>query len=731
MSRAKTTTKPAFRGDIQGMRALAVLAVIAAHAAVPGMRGGFVGVDVFFVISGYLITQLIIKGIEADGRFAIGTFYARRARRIMPAATVVLTITVLASVAYFNFIDALDATRDAVWTAFFAANVRFATQGIDYFSLEESPSPLQHFWSLAVEEQFYLAWPLLVGLAVLLTWRWRRPGVAPLKTLALFAIVGGAISFAWSIHRTAQEPTAAYFSTFTRTWELAAGALLAIAVAAGARIKWRWLAEPLALVGIGAISWSVVFYDESMAFPGYEAGLPVGGTVLLLLAGTHAGGLPLFSRLLATAPMRQIGDWSYSLYLWHWPLIVIPTVHLGRGLGVTETLIAVALTFQLAFLTYRFVEQPFRTGTFWRVRARGLVLYPLSVALVVPAALGGHAFAQWQGTEHGNDPAVTVEEFGVTGDEVLGLVRASVIAAQSQTPIPSDLTPDLIDLGDDIAPVGECNYMRPERPLCRGGDVNSAKVIVVTGDSHARAWIPAIEQVAEKAGYATYYLVKQQCTAAFVDPGRLGTGDPWPECEEFHQWVVDQVTNLNPDLMVVATSPPPTGVYDDEGNLLTRNDDVVANVASGFDDMFAAYLPLVKRMVLLSDVPRLPVEPGPCLAQPGAILADCVFSPTSWSETNRQVSEDAAARAGVPSVDPTPWLCADSLCPVVIGSTIAYRDRGHISATRAAELWGPLGVELGLLDEPKRREPEESPTPTPSDERVKDPEGRRKAASGR
>lgn len=696
---AGTTTSPsAYRADIQGMRAIAVLVVIAAHATVPKLAGGFIGVDVFFVVSGYLITQLIATGIQSDGRFSLGTFYARRARRIVPAASLVLTVTVAASLLYLTFLDALDASRDALWAAFFGANIHFATQGTDYFALEDSPSPLQHFWSLAVEEQFYVVWPLLIGLVVLLTARRRTPGAAPLRSLAVVALVGGLVSFVWSVHRTVQEPTSAYFSTFTRAWELAVGALLAIVVASGRRVRWHWAREVLAILGLVGIGCAVTSYDESMAFPGYGAALPVGAAALLLLAG--AGADParptLVARVLGSPPLRRIGDWSYSLYLWHWPLIVIPRVHLGRSLTLTESLIAVAVTVQLAYLTYRYVEQPFRTRRFWRVNPRGLLLYPLSLVLVLPAAVGAHAWAQWQGTEHGDAPAVTAEAFGVTGNDVSALVRASVMAARGDTPIPSDLTPDLLDLTADVADVGDCNYQRPERPLCRRGDVNADKVIVVTGDSHARAWIPAFEQIAEKAGYATYYLVKQQCTAAFVDPGQLGTGKPWPECAEFHRWVAERLAELHPDLLVVATSPPPTGVYEN-GELLSKREDVARTLASGFDDMFATYVPLADRSVLLSDVPRLPEEPGTCLAHRGAVLADCIFAPTSWSEENRSISDAAALRAGVETVDPTPWLCAEGLCPIVIGSTIAYRDRAHLSATRAGELWRPLGVALGLL----------------------------------
>jgi peptidoglycan/LPS O-acetylase OafA/YrhL len=692
------------------MRAVAVLAVIAAHAAVPGVGGGFVGVDVFFVLSGYLITRLILTGIDTEGRFRVGAFYARRARRIVPAATVVLTVTMIASVVYLNYLDVIDATRDAVWAAFFGANLRFATEGVDYFSLGESPSPVQHFWSLAVEEQFYVVWPVLVALAVLLTRGLRRRSAetdgqrtgrtAPVRTMTFFALVGGGASLAWSVHRTVEEPTAAYFSTFTRAWELAAGVLVALLLHRRAGVRWRAVSEPLALAGLAGIVVAITAYDTSMAFPGYEALLPVLSTAALIVAGAHAEVRPLVSRALGTRPLRLVGDWSYSLYLWHWPVIVIPQVHLGRPLNVTETLIAVALIFQLAHLTHRFVEQPFRTGTVWRARTwRGLALYPASLALVLPTVLGGYHVAEYLGSERGNERAITTGDYGITDqDAVLGLVEASVEAARVGARIPSDLTPDVLDLSDDIADVGQCNYQLPERPVCERGDVGSDKVIVVTGDSHARAWIPAFERIAADAGYATYYFVKQQCTASFVDPGRLGTGDPWPECEDFHDWVVDRVTELHPDLMVIATSPPPAGVYDDGGTLVTSREGVHDELAGGFDDAFATYAPLADRLVLLEDVPRLPEEPGACLAAHD-LMSECTFGPTDYNEEMRQVSVDAAERAGVDHVDPTSWLCADGRCPVVIGSTIAYRDRSHITSTRAGELWWPLGVALGLLDD--------------------------------
>ncbi|CAN5173459.1 hypothetical protein BH09ACT12_BH09ACT12_24600 [soil metagenome] len=230
-----------FRGDIQGLRAIAVIVVIAAHAVVPGFTGGFVGVDIFFVVSGFLITQLIVTGVQREDGFSLGRFYARRARRIIPAASLVLAVTVVASIIYFNFIDALDATRDALWATFFAANIRFGTQGVDYFALEDSASPLQHYWSLAVEEQFYIVWPLLIAAVVWATRRRRFPGSAPIGALTVVALLGSAVSFAWSIHRTEVEPTAAYFSTLTRAWELGAGAIVALLVIVGRTLTRRSL----------------------------------------------------------------------------------------------------------------------------------------------------------------------------------------------------------------------------------------------------------------------------------------------------------------------------------------------------------------------------------------------------------------------------------------------------------------------------------------------------------
>ncbi len=702
MDPTSATPKPlrtGFREDVQGLRAVAVLTVIAAHAGVAFLPGGYVGVDVFFVISGFLITQLLVTEASRSGRVSLSGFYARRARRILPAASVVLVTTTAAAVLWMSVLEAIDLAKDALWAAVFAANVRFAQQGVDYFAAEAAPSPIQHYWSLAVEEQFYLVWPLLVAIVFWAATRRRTTtgaGSRPLRALAVTIVLLGVASFVWSLVRTGAEPQAAYFSTFTRAWELAIGAGVAVAVHAGRTWRHRRGAEVLAWGGLGAILVACLAFDETLAFPGYAAALPVLGTAAVLYAGAHAGVTTTAGRLLSTRPMRVVGDWSYSLYLWHWPLLIVPPSALGRELRPLEVVLLVALTFELAYLTHRFVEQPFRTRRVSARPRRSLILYPVFLGLVGSTAGAGWAWSDYRVSEHGDAPAITTSQYGITGDGPEALVRASVLAAEADQATPSDLTPDLVDLEDDLADVGDCFYEGGTTwELCPRGDEDADKTLVVVGDSHARAWIPAFDQIAARSGYRAFYLVKAQCTAAFVDPSEAFTGEPWPECEEFHRWTEEQITELDPDLVVMTSSAPITGVFSD-GRRLRSMDDIAGELGTGLEAMIRAYTPLTDRLVMLVDVPRLSHDPGVCLSTFGSDLGDCALPPDATGVRMRDLTIDVATEAGAEVVDPEAWFCADGVCPTVVGSTISYRDRGHISSTRAAELAEPLGTALGI-----------------------------------
>lgn len=696
MDLASTPRKPGFREDVQGMRAVAVLTVIAAHAGLPFLPGGYVGVDVFFVISGFLITRLLLREASGTGRVSLSGFYSRRARRILPAASVVLVVTVTASLLWMSVLEAIDLAKDALWASVFAANVRFSQQGVDYFAAEAAPSPVQHYWSLAVEEQFYLVWPLVVGLCFWAATRRGKGRGVGLRVVAATVLVIAVASFAWSVVHTTAEPQSAYFSTLTRAWELAVGAGVAVAVHGGLRLRGRVPAELLAWSGLGAILLACLTFDETMAFPGYAAALPVLGAAAVLLAGTRPEVTTSAARVLSVGPMRAIGDWSYSLYLWHWPLLVVPASALGRDLTALEVALMVALTFELSYFTHRYVETPFRTRRTWAPPRRTLVLYPVFLAVVASTAGAGWAWSDYRVSEHGDSPAITTAQFGILDESPVGLVRASVLAAEADQEIPSDLTPDLLDLESDVPGVGACTYEGGEDwELCPQGAADGTRTLVVVGDSHARAWIPAFEQIAERAGYRAYYLVKAHCTASFVSPSEAFTQEPWPECEDFHAWTEDRLRELAPDLVVVSSTAP-TGLTTTGGTRLGTVAEMSALLSAGTAKMLETYQALTSRLVLLADVPRLTVDPSVCLSTFGARLGDCAAPADAPSSRVRDRSVELATELGVESVDPELWLCSDGLCPMIVGSTITYRDRGHLSGTRAGELAEPLGLALGL-----------------------------------
>ena len=355
----------AFRGDVEGLRAVAVLLVVLDHLEVPGFRGGFMGVDVFFVISGYLITSLLAaecaKKAEAHGgrgSISIPGFYARRARRILPAALTVIVAVVVAGGVLLNELRVAQIRHDAVWAALFGSNVNFIRQATDYSTqgLVDS-SPFQHYWSLAVEEQFYLVWPALFLLVTSLTFlggtvRWRAR-----VAIAVCAIA--AASLAWSIVATERGPVGAYFSTFTRAWELALGALIGITTTSATRFP-RPLARAASVAGVALFVAAAVVISDTTPFPGAVALLPTAATALLIVGGITER-FPFPNRALCLSPLRFLGRISYSVYLWHWPLVVFavalyPTV----SRTVQMRLLILLVTLAVATLSYYLVERPGR-----------------------------------------------------------------------------------------------------------------------------------------------------------------------------------------------------------------------------------------------------------------------------------------------------------------------------------------------------------------------------------
>jgi peptidoglycan/LPS O-acetylase OafA/YrhL len=395
----------AFRPDIEGLRAIAVLVVVLQHGGVTQMPGGYVGVDVFFVLSGFLITGLLLRDHERLGRVNLPEFYARRVRRILPACTLVLVATVAAAFLLLGTNRAVRVAADGQWSAIFAGNIRQIEVGSNYLSARLPPSPLQHLWSLAVEEQFYLVWPALFSLALLATGRagrlrWagaagragyadasRTPGVhtpRPRVSLACVLVSVIAASLVWSVWQTAQEETVAYFSPLTRAWELAAGALLAVCTPVLLRAPTRL---GLAASGLGfvAIVSAVLAFDSDTPVPGYAMTLPVVGTFLVIAGGTIAPARGL-EHVLASRVLQWIGKRSYAWYLWHWPVLVIAAAWAGHPLTVLENTGLLLLALCAAAIAFAFVEHPIHRSA--RLQAYSPWLSVTVGAVVVLASFG-------------------------------------------------------------------------------------------------------------------------------------------------------------------------------------------------------------------------------------------------------------------------------------------------------------------------------------------------------
>jgi peptidoglycan/LPS O-acetylase OafA/YrhL len=675
----------AHRDDIQGLRAVAVLLVALGHAGVPFLRGGYVGVDVFFVLSGFLITGVLLSQFAERGYVSLAEFYARRARRILPAATLTLVATVVAAHHLLNFVRAREAVWDSIWASLFGANIHFAREGSDYFEEGQPPSPVLHFWTLSVEEQFYLVWPSVVALALAGTLlgrrakRRRHPSKTAPRRLLVVVAAGAIASLVWSIHYTGESPKAAYFSTFARAWELALGAALAIAAPTVVRLVKRGQVA-LGWLGLAAIGCAAVLFSSSTAFPGAAALVPAVGAALVIAAGiTGQQSRRGAARVLSLAPFRYVGDRSYAFYLWHWPVLIIAVQYAGHELSVAVKLLLLAGAFVLSIASYRFFENPLRRMR-WPAPVGGL-MWPASTAAVV--AVSFVVLASIDKTATRLEPAAaaasprTLQSAAVTPTtsrpKPLPAVVAAVRQADRGAPIPWPLTPAVDKLREDFYafPAG-CipRDGQASSKLCRLGSRASWKTIAVFGDSHAQMWMPAVLRMAQRDGWSVVPLVKQRCIPrTWVN--RSG------ECAAWYRWARRQVTRLRPQVTLIVTSWAST--------FAPRR--AIAPV----DSLSVATHKSSARVIVLGDAPGQRREPVDCLLARDATMKMCTSAPpASAVQTTAAIAANARKR-GIGFVNTEGWFCARGsrkrlLCPLVIDRTIAYVDRGHVSQTYVLRL---------------------------------------------
>ncbi|MBF4161143.1 acyltransferase family protein [Nocardioides acrostichi] len=683
------------RADVQGLRALAVGLVVLDHVGVSWLPGGFVGVDVFFVVSGYLISSLLLRELGTTGRVRIGAFYARRARRILPAATVVLALVTVASALRLPLARSAEVAHDVLWSTLFAANIHFARVGTDYFGADAPPSPVQHFWSLAVEEQFYLVWPATLALVGLLAVRVR--GLRTLRVVTLIVAVAWALSLVWSVVLTGHDAIAAYFSTPARAWELATGTLLALFAQRLMRLP---DAARLVLAPLGAVAIVVaaVAYGPQTPFPGWQALLPVLGTAAILAAGADGRAVGA-ARALTLRPVTWVGDISYSLYLWHWPVIVLGTRHVP-GPFVAQVIVLIAISIALAAASYHVVEAPFRTPRrLWSTTPRALVLWPVAVALVLgtiawSARHRDGVVADRTASAASFDPSSVPpdERAQRTGDRVHDLIAASLDRATVGGPIPFPIENDLTDLdADRPAYPQQCTALDEQSTakICPMGDTSSDTLVVLLGDSHMQMWLPGVLAEAEKAGFEVVPIIKYGCPPADVPLKNLSQpGDPpYQACYDWRSWALEQIRRLDPDLVVMTSRAPPPGVIVPPGS--TREEVWTEAVAQRARDLTE----IAPRVVVAGDVSYLRRDPAACVGRQGTTMADCTTEVDPDSLAFMEATKRAAQSAGVAYADLNQLVCLDGKCPMVVDHAVTYHDGQHVSATWAAE----VGPELGRL----------------------------------
>jgi peptidoglycan/LPS O-acetylase OafA/YrhL len=681
-----------FRADIQALRAIAVLLVVVYHLRPNRLPGGYIGVDVFFVISGYLITSHLMREAVTTGRVRLGAFWAARARRILPASLVAIALTIAASaiIAPATLFD--DLRKQALASIFYVQNWVLAFDAVDYSAADNDATPFQHFWSLSVEEQFYLFWPLLVFAAVWIVARRqlragsdigrRRTAETGTRQLAMlfFGIVVLA-SLIFSIVAVNDGQANAYFVTSTRVWELGAGGLLAIV---SVRSLSGVARSALAYAGLGAIVVSAFVLTNESPFPGAAALPVILGTMALILAGT-----PGSDERTSQAPHRfdpwnvasrarvtqWIGDRSYSLYLWHFPVIILWAMAIDRKVGYLDLIGMMVLSVVLADASYRFIEQPVRRAAFFATSTRRSLVGALISMLLVSALAFAYPLVAAQTSKAWDLNADRAQSLPVLGAAAIAGGAVPAVTTDEVLLTPSPLRADsdrgtalsgkacIAEVTDDVTP--ECSVGDPD------GDVS----IALIGDSHARMYSAPLLTIAESHGWLLRTYLHNSCP--FNPTPRHLERDGELTCTGPNADVLERVLADPPDIVVTTWFDDATFIEDAVGR---------EPGAAGFAEYWNRLEDAGIDVVVIRDVPKQKRNVPDCVAENYDRPDTCV-TPRGTALRGGEVLRDAAELAPRATVvDLSDQFCVDGECKSVIGNVIVYRDRHHITDTYALSL---------------------------------------------
>lgn len=676
---------------------MAVLLVMVYHAGLPFLPHGYLGVDVFFVISGYLITSLLLRELAATGHISWPQFLARRARRLLPAAMLVLVFIATTTWLLIPGRRGREIGGDIVGAALYVVNWVLAGRSVDYLAKDTQPSPVQHYWSLAVEEQFYVIWPLCLVLLVFVLRRFRPrvlargPGHSPsLRAIGILLAAIAVPSLAYSVWHTITVPAHAYFATTTRVWELGVGAALAIWAVDQHPHRVRF-GGVLGWVGLAVVVGTAFLLPDTAGWPGAWALLPTLGTAAVILSGWGEGSQGP-GRLLSLRPLVWVGGLSYSLYLWHWPLRVFADELWPGG---TARAWAVLLSVVPAYLGYRLVERPVHhTPRLARSTRRSLTL---GASLSLVGVLAGIPLITAPAVFETKPPTGALPPLEQLGAGTLGETPSADPAAYAVDDW-GWLTPDPERAGEDrpSADVDRCQVdERTSTPVrCEFGVKDGPLTIALVGDSKALQWLPALERAAPGQGWRIITYGKSSC--AFAAGTTELSRAHYQSCDDWNEAVIRQLVADPPDLVVTSTQADAAL----RGDKVSRSA-LVDYLARRWKGLQRAGVPVA----VIGDNPGSPSDLDSCMARNPRHLTRCAFDrETALANTGLDAQRAAALKApGVELIDLTPWICPVERCPVAIGHVVIHRAGDHITATYAATLGPQIARQLEAVMTRERR----------------------------
>ena len=640
--------------EIQALRAIAVVLVVLYHGGITWFSGGYIGVDVFFVISGYLITGLLVREHTSSGTINFLKFYARRIRRLFPAAAVVVAAVCVAGWYLYSPLEFKQLTSTAITTSIYISNVWFFQLATDYLAVETHTNPLLHTWSLSVEEQFYLFWPLLI---ISLT-KLSRSSDATRQLVIGLAILA-LVSLALCVLQTKSNQPLAFFGTHARAWEFGIGGMLALAHTKGVTI--RYVNRNLTyLAGLLLIFVPSIVFNDTTVFPGFYAFWPVLGTALVIHS-CGGGGESNFNGWMKLKPVQYVGDISYSLYLWHWPVTIF-AYPLVEKIGLIWTPSYLVISLALAALSYHFVENPVRFSSLLTSKPANSYYFGLGVSgLILCSIMIGRL---------------------ATVSELEDKSQVSYRNARIDIPI----------IYDDGCHLNQIDTSISEH--CIYGRSDSNRSIVLFGDSHAANWFPALEKLASDQGYSLYSITKSSCPSLFFEPFNQLLKRQYTECSIWRENALEFIADIRPDLVIFGNSD--RYFMQDNGNVDLKNlTSALARTRDWIDDSSGI------SFVVMRDIPRMNFDPLNCLSRAAwkrqESATTCKFFGTDQASTEIfgyfEAEFEGAGR--VMLLDMNRNICpAEGSCLLERGELIVFRDTNHITASFSEHLSPILLKEL-------------------------------------